>query len=397
MRANGGFVGSYAKISINTKQYKYEVIPQPQIDLDFQDIYVPNGQVTDYVPPPLPIQQAFGKGSWELANADWDPDFTVSSKALRWFFEKGKEKNPDIMVFLNLSTIKKLLTVVGPFTVPDYQSTITPENLYLFLQGQAEVNFFPGSTQKKDALYAVGHALYKKTRSLSLSQKLQLISIIYTDLRNKNIVVNSTNTAFQNLLQEKDFAGTYVSPSLDTFGLVETNLGANKANAFVSRQTIHEISSQNNFFHHQVSLHFYNSSPSENPNPPFHYGGNYIVYLRFYLPQISQNIRIASDGQELYPLATSSSLLVKESTPSSTPNISTHGTFTEIGFFNPVRAGASSDIVLSYDTPILYPYSFTILKQHGLVSSPTKFIFQGKNHYTDLSSDFHFAQKTPPN
>ncbi|KKT94631.1 MAG: hypothetical protein UW96_C0018G0018 [Candidatus Collierbacteria bacterium GW2011_GWA1_45_15] len=153
--------------------------------------------------PPEPIQQAFGHGTWELANADWEPDFPSSAKTIRWFLEKGREINPDILAILNLSTIKKVLAVVGSFPVPEHSATLTPDNLYLFLQGKAELNFFPGSTQKKDALTAVGSALVKKIKSLSFIQKLRIAQILYTDIIDQNIMIHSTNLSFQSLLSQR--------------------------------------------------------------------------------------------------------------------------------------------------------------------------------------------------
>ncbi|KKS31072.1 MAG: hypothetical protein UU94_C0019G0001, partial [Candidatus Collierbacteria bacterium GW2011_GWB2_42_12] len=90
MRANGGFAGSYAKLIAN----------YPKFELSFQDIYVPNGQLKGYVTPPAPIQEAFKHGSWELANADWEPDFPTTATTLRWFMEKGGEINPDNLLIL---------------------------------------------------------------------------------------------------------------------------------------------------------------------------------------------------------------------------------------------------------------------------------------------------------
>lgn len=361
MRANGGFAGSYAKITMS----------YPQVDLSFQDIYVPNGQLDGYVTPPTPIQEAFQHGTWQLANADWEPDFPTSAQTLRWFFEKGGEIKPDNLVILNLTTIKKILDTVGSFTVPEYEAKITPDNLYLFLQGKAEMNFFPGSTQKKDALTAVGHAFKKELLKLPLNKKIKVAQILYQDLVNQNIVVNSTNTSFQSLLEQKNFAGKLVSQTPDTYLLVETNLGANKANAYVKRTTDHVVTFQNNQTNHHVTVKFTNSSPEANPNPPFQYGGDYKAFLRFYLPQNAQNIQIAS---------TSGAIKINP-----TPKFS----LTEVGFWNITPAQNQTTISLSYTLPIsVSNYSLTILKQHGLVSSPQSIKIGTKTLFTDLTNDF---------
>ena len=427
MRANGGFVGSYAKVVIarseTTKQSPTFVIPAqagihqitPHVDLSFQDIYVPDGQLQGYVTPPLPIQEAFQHGTWQLSNADWEPDFPTAATTLRWFFVKGNEINPDNLVLLNLSTIKKILDVVGTIDVPEYQAHLTPDNLYLFLQGKAETNFFPGSTQKKDALTAVGSALMTKFKKLPLTQKLRIAQILYQDLLNQNILINSTNKDFQTLLESKNFAGKLASATSDTYLLVETNLGANKANAYVTRQTDHVISFQNGQTTHQVTLKLANSSPESRPNPPFQYGGDYVAYLRFYLPNNAQNIQVASVSGSVIAkeqgdcgnLTTCHSGLDPEPisiTPSSTviarnevtwqsikitPTVIQKYSLTEVGFWLTTPAQNQTVTTLSYTLPTAQDkYSLTILKQHGLISSPQTIKINQKTFSTNLTNDY---------
>ena len=370
MRANGGFAGSYAKLIAN----------YPNFDLSFQDIYVPNGQLKGYVTPPVPIQEAFKHGSWELANADWEPDFPTTATTLRWFMEKGGEINPDNLLILNLTTIKKILDVVGTFSVTEYDAQITPDNLYLFLQGRAEMNFFPGSTQKKDTLTAVGLSFKEEILNLSLNKKIKIAKIIYQDLINQNLVINSNNQDFQNLLEKKNFAGKLVSTTPDTYLLVETNLGANKANAYVKRETSHIISLQDNLVAHKITVKFHNASVEASPNPPFHYGGDYLAYLRFYLPANAENINI---DREIPEIANKETAAFK---PASV--VQKYG-LTELGFWLTTPAQNETEVTLSYTFPVSGAnYSLTILKQHGLVSSPQTIDINGQTFSTDLQNDF---------
>ncbi len=446
MRANGGFTGSYAKINISSTSldslssrvlefFLENPIPKPTMELNFQDIYVPNGHIAgQYVEPPFPIQQAFGHGTWELANADWEPDFPSSAKSIRWFMEKGREINPDNLVLLNLTTIKKILGIVGSFPVPQYQATLTPDNLYLFLQGKAEVNFFPGSTQKKDALTAVGQAYIKRIKSLPLLQKIKIAQIIYSDLQNQNILVHSKDTAFQNFLISQNFAGVFEPKALDTFSIIETNLGANKSNAYVTRQTSHNISmpsdnsvipgltrnpsnnSTEKTIHHSATIKFSNSSIEANPNPPIHYGGNYIAYIRLYIPKDAQNIQLTRTPEGKPPLDLPPPIIESPKIPQSgydsaaiqaqSNNYDQKATYglTELGFWHTTTAGNESTIDLEYDVlldssrscegrnpsnKIPCSYSLAILKQHGIVTSPQTINLFGATHTTDLSRSFY--------
>ena len=379
IRANGGFAGSFAKLTLNSPGYR------PNIDLTFQDIYVPNGQLDGHVKPPGPIQEAFQHGTWELANADWEPDFPTAAKAIRWFLEKGGETDPDILATLNITTIKKILEVVGPFKVREFEAQITPQNIYSFLQSQAETDFFPGSTQKKDALTAVGTALKKKMLTLNPLQYLSIAFILKDDLDHGNLLLNSQNQDFQSLLETQRWAGKLSPGPFDTYLLVEANLGANKANCCIDRSTQHTILVENETYRHRVHLSLTNISSGHNPNPPFDFSGHYVSYLRFYLPPDSWNIEVIPNQSS--PSATT---YIPKQKISITQNLG----LTELGFFHTTAAGTTSTVDLSYylaTGSADLPYHLTLLKQNGLVSSPQTVIYQGKSTSTPLTFTTTFS------
>ena len=377
LRANGGFAGSYAKLNISTSKIV------PKIDLSFQDIYVPNGQLSGHVTPPPPIQEAFHHGTWELANADYDPDFPTAAQSIRWFFEKGGEKNPDILATLSLTTIKNILRVTGPINISDYSATITSDNVYSFLQSQSETNFFPGSTQKKDALTAVGKSIKNKLFHLSPIQYLRVARILITDLDHGNLLLNSQNLSFQKLLLDHHWAGEIKTGKIDTYLLVETNLGANKANCCIERETKHVIFSEDGTYRHRVQLTLTNTSSGHNPTPPFDFSGHYLSYLRFYIPSNAWGVEIAQN----------------ESTPSGVTlpylpivHAKNHG-LTEIGFFHTTASGTTSTIDLSYRLATgsaSRRYELTLLKQNGLRNSPQTIQHQGQTTRLDLTQQSIF-------
>ncbi len=410
MRANGGFAGSYTKITLEKPPLSrggakgegvLSMIYHLRSTISFHDIYVPNGQLAGHVKPPDAIQQAFGKGTWELANADFNPNFPTSATSIRWFLEKGKETNPDILGIINLSTIKKVINIIGEFKLSENDKIITPDNLYLYLQGKAEVGFFPGSTQKADALHSVGTAALKKINSLSLSKKIQIAKIIYNDLKNQNIVLNSTNQNFQTFLENQNFAGVYIANTHDYYGLVEMNLGANKANQYVTRQTAHNITTENNQLKHTVAVDFQNSSPEKNPNPPLHYGGHYLGFFRIYLPPTATNIQVthseylpctSTNPSNCYT-ATESANINQSILENQSPIIASSSAV--VSFWHLTLAGQHSNINLSYNLPPIDQkrYSLTILKQNGFPASPQTLDIFGKLLKTNLETPFTYHKQ----
>ncbi len=370
------------------------------ISFRFQDIYVPDGALTGHVDPPPPIQAAFQQGWFRLRDSDWEPDWPTTAKTIRWFFEKGNEISPDILITLNLATIEKIISIIGAVDVPEFNFQLNSANLYSLLQNEAENGFFPGSTQKRDALTLVGEAVIKKMASLSSMQYLEIIRLLLQTANQQNILLNSSNTQIQKLFEDKKWTGKLAVPEChtdnclnDTVLLVETNLGANKANCCVERKTVHTISRSETDINHLINLTLTNSSPSENPAPPRFFGGNYTSYLRYYIPENATNIRLTA--QPTLPKT-----LLRYPAPYDGIKVKTftrrfvYG-LTELGFFHLTAAGTKSAVQLSYDLPFRnlggstpINYQLTLLKQNGLESSPQEINLLGKIFTTTLDTKF---------
>lgn len=350
-------MGSYAKIDNN-------------LDLSIQDIYVPDGQLQGHVEPPPAIQQAFGQGWYKLRDANWEPDFPTSAQTIRWFLEKGKEINPDLLIAINLSTIEKILSVTGPIKIEGLDLTLRKDNISLVLQNQIKQNFFPGSTNKKDLLTNTSQSLINHLSSLTVSQKIKITQLLYQDLKNQEILINSKDSTLQDFLEKKNWAGQLTTTSCkkclsDTIAIIESNLGSNKANAFITRNTTHTIS-KDQVITHQITLDYKNTSPSENPDPPNHHGGNYINYLRIFIPLSATNIQASQDFTQ-----------------------ETKYGFKEIAFFHTTPHLSSSSITISYQLPITNEktYQLSILKQPGIGDSPQTINLLEKTKNLNLNQD----------
>jgi len=386
LRANGGFFGSYAVVDIDKGNPTFR----------FQDIYVPDGAIPGHVEPPAPIQTAFKQGWFRLRDADWEPDFPTAATTIRWFLTKGNEVNPDVLLTLNLTTIEKLAKIIGEVEVPEYGFKLNADNLYTLLQNQAEIGAFPGSTQKKDVLSAAGRAVTKKLAALPPQDYLAFAQIVLDNLDHSNLLLNSQNQPIQKVIEDQRWAGRLVVPACqqnnclnDTVMLVETNLGANKANCCVERKTTHTITKNDTDVSHLVNLTFKNTSPLENPLPPRFYGGNYITYLRFYLPENAKNIRLTA--QPTLPKTLLQYPAPFDGITNKTFDLKDNYGLRELGFFHLTAAGTSSQVQLSYDLPRdgdPTTYQLTLLKQHGLESSPQEINLFGKSSSTNFESNY---------
>jgi len=198
----------------------------------------------------------------------------------------------------------------------------------------------------------------------------------------------------------------------DTVLLIEANLGANKANCCVERKSVHTINFspyegeiQRGYVSHLINLTFTNNSSLENPLPPRFFGGNYISYLRYYLPENARNIRLTA--QPTLPKTLTQYPAPFDGIKQKSFDLKFNYGLREVGFFHTTAAGSKSAVQLSYDlevspgmvagTPdssqVEPTYQLTLLKQNGLESSPQEINLFGKNYSTPLETNF--SQLTP--
>src|SRR3989344_5061764 len=116
LRPSGGFMGSYARIGTDARGMR---------EVFVQDIYEPDGQIPGHVEPPAPIQEAFGQGWWKLRDANWDVDYKNAADDVKWFLEQGGEKQIDGLMAINLSSVKRVIGVVGEIKLVTYDETVT--------------------------------------------------------------------------------------------------------------------------------------------------------------------------------------------------------------------------------------------------------------------------------
>ena len=297
IRPTGGFIGSYGLLTFEKGKL---------LDFVVEDIYAADGQLQGYVEPPEPIEKYLGQNSWYFRDSNWNPDFTVSAPRAEWFLQKTTNRSVDGVIAVNLPAIKELLQATGPIQITDYNEEITAANLFEKAEYHSEIDFFPGSTQKKDFLGALARELFDQLQNASAADILKLVRAIEDGLLKKQILVNLHDAGSQQLLLEQNWAGAIFNPLITTPGtvrpvtadytfLVEANLGINKSNYFLERDIQHQLTIlKNKEILVVTTINYDNQSPAD-AWP----GGIYRSYLRDYLPKEAQPIAITVGDQKL--------------------------------------------------------------------------------------------------
>lgn len=285
LRPTGGFIGSYALAVFDQGRL---------LELRVDDVYTADGQLKGHVDPPDEILHFLGQPNWYLRDSNWSPDFPLSAQRAAWFLEKELGYQPDAVIALNLTSVQYLLQAVGQVQIPEYQEVITAENLFERAETKSEVDFFPGSDQKKNFLASLTKSLIEKIKRGEVENPQLFLQKLQQSLSEKHLLLYSTNSELQKLITQNNWGGTFSShlPSQtsnsDYLLLIESNLGSNKANAFVKRQFSQEVTiGKEGEITKKLILKFINNSPADTWP-----GGRYKNYIRLYVPADAELIKI---------------------------------------------------------------------------------------------------------
>lgn len=347
LRATGGFMGSYAIVTLNHGQLEH---------VEIQDIYVPDGQFIGFVTAPPGVQEYLSSGrGLRLPDANWWPDFPASAQQILTYFALGNESGLDGMVAVNLEVIEALLTVTGDVYVPDYQLTVTPENLADALRSQRD-DFFPGSIAKQHILERVFNQVKFKLAELTPAQQRQLAQVIHQAIQHKQLQLYANDDQLQSLLNRYQASGQLDHQQADFYFLaVESNVGINKANRGVTRQLQLDLQPESS----TITTTFTNTNlvpgirrnATTRPDTSPHYAN----YQRWYVLPTASVTAIQIDNQ---PSPTWHEQIITTSTGQE---------LKEIGVFIPVPAQSTvtAQLVLSHP-PLPANPTLAIQKQSGL-------------------------------
>lgn len=381
LRPTGGFVGSYALVTFDSgRLLSYKV----------NDIYAADGQLKGRVPPPDEILHYLGQPSWYMRDANFSPDWPLSASRLAWFLEKSTGETVDGVIAVNLPLVQKILAATGPLTIPDFNDTVSAEAFYHKAQFAAEINFFPGSTQKKDYLGAVAAALLQHLLEGQNANRLLLAKAILEGLQQKDLLFSFNNDQIQNAVSLNNWGGEIAGtncahPQNNCLLIVEANFGANKANYFLKRSlSIKHAIGKAGDVEVNVTINFHNNSPTDTWP-----GGHYRNYLRFLVPSSSQFITLSQSDDKTPQLSSTLTADILSQVPknqflvfktpeltrqypyAATTPVSSYGVFVTI----PPRGNLS--VNFAYRPPVKIDflkkqvtYDFFLRKQPGLASDP---------------------------
>ncbi len=238
IRATGGFIGSYAVLDFAQADFT---------QLEIRDIYDPSG-ISPSLPAPVGHDLYLSENQGlKLHDANWNPEFSASAQDILWFFARIEDdpQTYDGVIAINFSTVEKLVSLLGEIYLPDEKVFVEASDLATLLRSN-RADFFAGSKQKEHELDSFKTALLLKIQSLSKSEFLTVAKQLLNQGLWREVQFFATDEVVEKQLVELGVAGelyAYQPNELFIFP-VESNVGINKANRWLTREITTEQTDQ---------------------------------------------------------------------------------------------------------------------------------------------------------
>ncbi len=246
LRPTGGFTGQYGELQITAGR----MAPFSLHDISLVE-YAANSPTADQLAPQS-YRSWWPFANWGLRDSNLSADFPTSAQIAINQYNREVHHSVDGVILFTPFLIEHVLQILGPVQIPEYQETITAQNLeerlhYYQLDNAGiakqlqEQTKDTSTSDRKQFTALVARTLLDRVRHASPSQLLAIAQEIPHDLQTKDLQVYLSDPQLENLLMHYGDAGQIDrSTTHDGMYVVQANVSASKASQYV-RTTMHDV------------------------------------------------------------------------------------------------------------------------------------------------------------
>ncbi len=320
MRATGGFIGSYGILKIKDGRIEKLVV---------DDIFNPDGQLTDRIVPPLPIQKI--SANWSLHDSNWFVDFPVSARKAIDFYERTGGPTVDGVIAITPTMMEKFLDITGPIALSQYDMILTSENFMEVTQNEVEDEENYEKEQKQSEIIdendsdivvadansgeeSEGAEEEQKQPKKVLSDLMpimidrlsdrkspehlaKLLSAVSSGFKERHIVMYMADDNVQSIIEDNGWSGSVLQTDRDYLSVVNTNINGFKTDGVIDETISHTAQiDENGYIVNTVKIkRVHNGGKTGFP----WWDAVNSDYMRVYVPKGSQLISVEGHTREI--------------------------------------------------------------------------------------------------
>jgi Protein of unknown function (DUF4012) len=298
LRPAGGFIGNFGIATLASGRLSAAHIT----DVDLLDKPF---EIAGHVIPYPPAYRWFdlAPGSWSFRDSNLDADFPTAARyGEQTYKEEGGKVPVQGVIAITPALIEHALAITGPIVVPEYQETITAQNLiarihFHQLGGRAAgegSDLIPSpdghSSLRKRFTELLSEHFLARIHQLASADLSKFMLLMVNAARSKDLQLYLNSGIAENLLQRFHLDTAIQSPVGDSLFVVDANIAPNKANNFIINTLDDQVAidSQGNVVHHATLRYAWTIAGQNYGNPL------YRDFVHVYVPPGS--ILLEQDG-----------------------------------------------------------------------------------------------------
>jgi hypothetical protein len=237
LRATGGFISGVGEITLAGGALT---------GARFMDSYAVDDLTQPQPPAPAALKRYMYADYMLLRDANWDPDFPTSARAILSLYQLDQGVAANGVIAADLTAIGWLAGALGPLHVEGVEGEITADNYMQMLMAAWEAPP-AGAGQdwwkhRKDFMGALfGTALTQMLSKPAQLDWMRVASALRMALDEKHLLIYLDDAQLMARLRAAGWDGSMPGVAGDYVMVVDSNVGFNKVNALVERQTHYHV------------------------------------------------------------------------------------------------------------------------------------------------------------
>lgn len=241
LRASGGFMGSFALADIK----KGKII---NLEVPKGGTYDTEAGLLDKIESPEPLWLVNPR--WYFWDSNWFPDWKKSARNIAWFYEKSDGPSVDGVISFTPTVLEKLLEVIGPVYLEEYDLEITADNFWdlvqviveeksMIIEEGDEISEVQNTQPKKiigDLMFKIIEEMPKRLNSQRIFTLLQTFDSLLTQ---KQILFYFNDKKLQEVVEDNNWAGRIKETTGDYLSVINTNIAGQKTDRLISQTIDH--------------------------------------------------------------------------------------------------------------------------------------------------------------
>ncbi len=260
----------------------------------------------DYVEPPAPLKQYLLKDtSWNMTVSNWSPDFPSAARTADRFYRLGGGGPVDGVMAINVTTLERLLDIVGSVDVPEFDITVDAANVYDVTEANTREPYRPQTDRKEFVALLADEVLHRVLRPQP-DQWSPLVDLVQKLGDEKDLMLFSYDRKQEELVHQFGWDGSVSYTSGDYLQVVDASVNSTKLNEVIEHSADVDVRlDANGAATTTVTLHYFNNlKPWEQGKDPalvrkLMLGGMYGGYTRLLTPPGTKMLSVKDANGEI--------------------------------------------------------------------------------------------------